>query len=217
MKKKMAMKLVKALRSGEYKQGNNRLVDDDDRFCCLGVACNISSVDLDWKLSSFGEWLIGREYLILPEEIQSEFGFHDNEGVPINDGFVKIKGETYLSLSDANDSGVSFGDIADYIVYLHELVDGHTILDDVVMTCSLTGKVLVPKCRVESTEDQAMVISSHNTILVPWKTFNEISFLPYRFSVETTNDISTPKDTSDGLCSCDYYVVINTGCKCGGI
>lgn len=36
-------KWVKALRSGEYKQGKNML-RNGDKFCCLGVACNISGV-----------------------------------------------------------------------------------------------------------------------------------------------------------------------------
>lgn len=42
MKKSVMKKWVKALRSGEYRQGKDRLVDGKDRFCCLGVLCNIS-------------------------------------------------------------------------------------------------------------------------------------------------------------------------------
>lgn len=38
-----AKKWVAALRSGEYKQCKNRLAHAG-RFCCLGVACDISSV-----------------------------------------------------------------------------------------------------------------------------------------------------------------------------
>ena len=41
MKKEKAMQLVKALRSGEYVQGLERLRSEDDKFCCLGVACDI--------------------------------------------------------------------------------------------------------------------------------------------------------------------------------
>lgn len=35
-----AEKWVEALRSGEYKQGKNRLRSNDDEFCCLGVLCD---------------------------------------------------------------------------------------------------------------------------------------------------------------------------------
>jgi len=36
----VAQKWVKALRSGKYKQGRNRL-RKKDRFCCLGVLCEL--------------------------------------------------------------------------------------------------------------------------------------------------------------------------------
>ena len=32
---------VEALRSGDYKQGHGLLRSDDDKFCCLGVACDL--------------------------------------------------------------------------------------------------------------------------------------------------------------------------------
>jgi hypothetical protein len=32
---------LKALRSGEYKQGRGQLRDANNNFCCLGVLCNI--------------------------------------------------------------------------------------------------------------------------------------------------------------------------------
>lgn len=41
---------VKALRSGRYKQGKNRLRSRDGdqlRYCCLGVACNLAK--LNWR------------------------------------------------------------------------------------------------------------------------------------------------------------------------
>lgn len=42
MNKKMAMKWVKALRSGEYEQCQGVLQNDYGRFCCLGVLCDIN-------------------------------------------------------------------------------------------------------------------------------------------------------------------------------
>lgn len=40
MNKEIAEKWVEALDSGEYMQGRERL-KDDDRFCCLGVLCEL--------------------------------------------------------------------------------------------------------------------------------------------------------------------------------
>lgn len=44
MKKRFKTKWLKALRSGEYKQGKGQLVREDnggDRFCCLGVLVDV--------------------------------------------------------------------------------------------------------------------------------------------------------------------------------
>ena len=41
MKKHIAMKWVKALRSGKYKQGRGNLRNTFNEFCCLGVLCNL--------------------------------------------------------------------------------------------------------------------------------------------------------------------------------
>lgn len=41
MKKTIADKWVKALRSGDYKQGRG-LLCENDKFCCLGVLCDIA-------------------------------------------------------------------------------------------------------------------------------------------------------------------------------
>jgi hypothetical protein len=41
MNKRVKELWVKALRSGEYKQGTGHLRDKNNNFCCLGVLCNI--------------------------------------------------------------------------------------------------------------------------------------------------------------------------------
>ena len=43
VQKARVQKLVDALRSRKYKQGVGRL-RIDDKFCCLGVACDISGL-----------------------------------------------------------------------------------------------------------------------------------------------------------------------------
>ncbi len=41
MKKDIAKKWIKALRSGKYKQGRDKLRTKNNEFCCLGVLCNL--------------------------------------------------------------------------------------------------------------------------------------------------------------------------------
>lgn len=41
MDKKVKKAWLKALRSGEYKQGRAALVNNNNEFCCLGVLCNL--------------------------------------------------------------------------------------------------------------------------------------------------------------------------------
>lgn len=118
MKEYKAMQLVKALKSGEYKQGEGKLVNDDDCFCVLGVACNISETDLEWERELWlGEpvWFIGNHCNQLPYEIGKEFGFYNSVGGRRDGGLISIRGGLYHNLLDANDCGVPFKDIADYI------------------------------------------------------------------------------------------------------
>lgn len=114
MKKSVAKKWVKALRSGEYKQGKGRLVDRNDNFCCLGVLCNIAP-------DSLGEWVSNNKYV--------NWEFKDNEGetdllLPPSkiiewagmnsfDGYVLYP--TEISVAEMNDDGASFDEIADFI------------------------------------------------------------------------------------------------------
>ena len=115
MIKYKAMRLVKTLRSGTYKQGQDTLVDENDCFCVMGVVCNESETDLEWWQEFDGEWFIGRDNYQLPQKIQREYGFYSPSGERSDGKLVEIKGVEYLSLINANDNGVSFEDLADYI------------------------------------------------------------------------------------------------------
>ena len=114
MKKRKAMQLVKALRSGKYSQGKNYLVDDNDNFCCLGVACNISRADLTWEFYK-DRWFMDNRYGSLPPRIRKEFGFYGYEGGRRDFKPIIIGNKEYESLVDANDQGCTFDQIADYI------------------------------------------------------------------------------------------------------
>jgi hypothetical protein len=116
MYKNKAMKLVNALRSGRYKQGRFRLANDKNEFCCLGVACDISNTSLKWEKDLDGIWAVGGSTHSLPDAIIQEYGFYSSVG-ELRNGRRQftVNGISYKSLSGANDHGVSFEDIADYI------------------------------------------------------------------------------------------------------
>jgi hypothetical protein len=50
MKKEIADRWIAALRSGKYEQGYKRL-NRDNKFCCLGVLCDILKDEIDLTVS----------------------------------------------------------------------------------------------------------------------------------------------------------------------
>ena len=94
-------KWVDALRSGEYEQGKGNLKTADGKFCCLGVACEISEL---------GEWN-GRYYLdasnFLPPEVQGWLGLSSSPQI------VGVADGSAWYLNDHR--GWSFDQIADAI------------------------------------------------------------------------------------------------------
>ena len=53
MKPEIKKRWVRALRSGKYIQGRNNLRPSEDRFCCLGVLCDIA------RKEGVGDWGFG--------------------------------------------------------------------------------------------------------------------------------------------------------------
>ena len=103
-------KLLEALRSGQYSQTTNSLRTKVG-YCCLGVACDISGL---------GEWVDTKEgdysYQIpneqsqrgsLPKKVQEYYGFMSDNG-----GYGA---DISIALSNLNDSGATFEEIADTI------------------------------------------------------------------------------------------------------
>lgn len=117
-----AKALVAALRSGEYSQGIGRL-RYGDKFCCLGVACNIYQ-----ELTGNGKWhhhpsietmeFVGRtpdgvfysEAYNLPVAVRDFFGF--KYGGEFNEDLADHDADSLIQL---NDNGASFAEIADII------------------------------------------------------------------------------------------------------
>lgn len=87
MDKELKTKWVAALRSGEYKQGRNRL-KWAGRYCCLGVLCEVAGITHGSRDGS------------LPGDfaIKQKIGDHQSRLQEMND-----------------DDGKSFAEIADYI------------------------------------------------------------------------------------------------------
>lgn len=109
---------VAALRSGEYSQGTGRLRKSapggEFEFCCLGVLC-----DLHAKETGRGKWMDGGGYQIKgdtfvanglpPIEVYNWAGM----GLTADQLFtIDARGSKRYELSDHNDSGATFEQIA---------------------------------------------------------------------------------------------------------
>ncbi len=117
MEDTLRTELVTALRSGEYEQGSGNLRTADNKFCCLGVLC-----DLLVKRGE-GQWLEpegdGYGYRFLsPSDHYAESSY-----LPPTLSHVLPRVSSYYSdrtldqyrLAEANDQGKTFAEIADII------------------------------------------------------------------------------------------------------
>ncbi len=129
MQKRFAMKLADALESGKYSQVDGKLASFDKQgncaFCCLGVACDISGIKKRKKADNplvkdaGGRFVFGSSSIVyLPPSVMKKYGFFNEKGGR-RDGasifFASNPGRPYSSLSHANDTGITFKEIADYI------------------------------------------------------------------------------------------------------
>jgi hypothetical protein len=98
---------VDALRSGEYKQGKGYL-NEAGRYCCLGVACDVSGLgtwekNTDRFSSAEARLYLGDEYG-LPKEVQKWLGIRSHDpslrsgraASTLNDE----DGKTFLEIAD---------------------------------------------------------------------------------------------------------------------
>ena len=100
MDAELKAKWVAALRSGEYKQGQHVLRNSLDHFCCLGVLADIHSPD-KWSLDkSTDNYKHDGYWEAFPRTLEDA-------------GIIASSAMNYLS--EMNDSGRTFAEIADYI------------------------------------------------------------------------------------------------------
>jgi hypothetical protein len=136
MKKEIAKKWVRALRSKKYKRGAGYLKivrkNGEARHCCLGVLCELyqaerkrdkkpllsiesgtgySYLEAGASVTGFGD---EGEAQVLPQRVQRWAGLKDMSGDMRGD-LVPCAGNSYPSLAGLNDAGCSFARIADII------------------------------------------------------------------------------------------------------
>lgn len=111
MNKKIMQKWVKALRSGTYAQATDTLVTNDDRFCCLGVLCNLAAEDGqgEW-VPRDNTWAFQAKYTSDTSALPDDIKYWADMGS--NDGTLK---DFHKSLAEMNDAGKTFLEIADII------------------------------------------------------------------------------------------------------
>lgn len=93
---------IKALRSDKYEQGQHQLRDFDDRFCCLGVLCDLVEPESWSDLSVAGNGF-----------------YHNYESGEPSSSIVKGAGLTEYDIDNLvfknDDNGLDFKEIADWI------------------------------------------------------------------------------------------------------
>jgi hypothetical protein len=112
MKADIKAKWLKALRSGKYKQGKERLQTTAGRFCCLGVLCDLHAQATGAKWGEregapvYGKLEDAPYYL--PPVVQRWAGLKDKR-------CTLPESAEWEDLGDANDSGKRFSTIAKLI------------------------------------------------------------------------------------------------------
>ena len=108
MNPQIKQKWVSALRSGEYQQ-TQRLLHDENGFCCLGVLCDLYGKEnnVEWELTDNGNYYNFQDKNVyLPHSVVEWSGIGDDDPT-INDRESR--------LARLNDCGSTFNEIADVI------------------------------------------------------------------------------------------------------
>jgi hypothetical protein len=109
MNKEIKAKWVKALRSGQYKQGRNKLRSANNEFCCLGVLCNLHA---EAHPEIAAQHTNPRSYIGNTQMPPTQVCLWANIYIW---GNPYATGDVLLTLATMNDTGKSFKEIADFI------------------------------------------------------------------------------------------------------
>ncbi len=104
---------IQALESGEYEQGKGLLREDEDRYCCLGVLCDLYSKihpSTQWQLGDNGTWYFLDEEATLPKKVMKWAGLESSAGE-----YDLESSKKHPWLTEDNDNGKSFKEIAEII------------------------------------------------------------------------------------------------------
>jgi hypothetical protein len=91
-------KWVAALRSGKYKQGKKTLKSHDDRYCCLGVLCELMGVVWESYQGDTYYYVDGMYCAMPPVEVADKAGLTLDEMVTL--GHMNDRGETFARIAD---------------------------------------------------------------------------------------------------------------------
>lgn len=115
MKKEIAYLWADALSSGLYWQGKGFLRDFSDNFCCLGVLCNLHAQAHPEEAARQISKLSYMGAKVYPPTAVHEWAGLVSANFPMHVKLVTKEGASYGSFAAANDSGVTFDEIADFI------------------------------------------------------------------------------------------------------
>lgn len=110
MNNEIKQRWVSALRSGEYKQARGSL-RRDNRFCCLGVLCDLYGKEkgIEWVSDGDHGFVFLESNGTLPTEVMEWADLpNHNPDIDYPDPYVNC-------IAELNDYGVDFEEIADVI------------------------------------------------------------------------------------------------------
>jgi len=122
MRAAIAKEWADSLRSGEYKQGKH-VLRSEGSFCCLGVLCDIyrTKASGGWNGIRFVAFDGTSSEIELPLAVRTWAGMQSSNPVNPKLFLEESRGQGLpATLSDMNDEGATFEEIADLIDSCHE-------------------------------------------------------------------------------------------------
>lgn len=116
MNPRIKKKWVAALRSGLYKQGMHQLRNNKNEFCCLGVLCNLhAQAHPEFAKQNTCAQIYDNQSAVPSKRVRDWAELKLTARYSVPHASIHWQGKTYGDLIYANDSGVPFSVIADFI------------------------------------------------------------------------------------------------------